>query len=102
MAAGQFQKRNFSGSFLPGKRGGGVSLGTWASTAVVNEQDSTKNREAMRILTMEFPGSKRPIDYNLKKEQDFYQKQVELYAAALHDVFLQEYFVEENSRFVLV
>ena len=94
--AGQFQHRNFSGSFLPGKRGGGVSLGTWASTAVFNEQDSTKNREAMRILTIEFPGSKRPIDYDLKKEQHFYQKQVELYAAALHEVFLQDYFAEEK------
>ena len=96
VAAGEFQKRNFSGSSLPGKRGGGVSLGTWASTAVFDELDTTKNRDAMRILTMEFPGSKRPIDYNLKKEQDFYQRQVELYAAALHDVFLQDYFIEEK------
>ena len=94
VAAGQFQKRNFSGSFLPGKRGGGVSLGTWASTAVVDANDSTRNREAMRILTIEFPGSKRPIDYNSKKEQNFYQKQVESYAAALYDVFLQDYFTE--------
>src|SRR5688572_10816165 len=94
VAAGQFQKRNFSGSFLPGKRGGGVSLGTWASTAVVDERDSTKNREAIRILTIEFPGSQRPIDYQVKKEQNFYQKQVELYAAALQEVFLQDYFTE--------
>jgi len=96
VAAGQFQKRNFSGSSLPGKRGGGVSLGTWASTAVFNDQDSTKNRAAMRILTIEFPGSKRPNDYKMKRKQDFYQKQVEFYAAALHEVFLQEYFVEEK------
>ena len=94
VAAGEFQKRNFTGSFLPGKRGGGVSLGTWASTAVFDEHDSAKNRDAMRILTIEFPGSKRPIDYQLQKEQDYYQKQVELYAGSLYMVFLQEYFVE--------
>ena len=96
MAAGQFQKRNFSGSSLPGKRGGGVSLGTWASTAVVDEKDPGKNRDAMRILTMEFPGSKRPVDYASKTEQAFYQNQVELYATALKNIFLQEYFVEVN------
>ena len=94
--AGYFQKRNFSGSALPGKRGGGVSLGTWASTAVVNEQEPAKNRDAMRILTMEFPGSKRPTDYNSKNEQVFYQQQVELYAAALKNIFLGEYLIEEN------
>lgn len=94
VAAGQFQKRNFTGSFLPGKRGGGVSLGTWASTAVFDEHDSTKNRDAIRILTIEFPGSKRPVDYLLKTEQDFCQKQVELYAGSIYNVFLQKYFVE--------
>ena len=95
VAAGEFQKRNFTGSFLPGKRGGGVSLGTWASTAVFDEFDSTKNRDAMRILTIEFPGSKRPVDYQLKNDQDYYQKLVELYASSLYDVFLQRFFVEE-------
>lgn len=95
VAAGEFQKRNFTGSFLPGKRGGGVSLGTWASTAVFDEFDSTKNRDAMRILTIEFPGSKRPVDYELKKDQDYYQKLVELYASGINGVFLQEYFVEQ-------
>jgi hypothetical protein len=93
--AGSLQKRNFSGSSLPGKRGGGVSLGTWASTAVVDERDPTKNREAMRILTMEFPGSKRPSDYTSKNQQAFYQQQVELYAAALKNIFLGNYFIEE-------
>jgi len=94
--AGSFQKRNFSGSFLPGQRGGGVSLGTWASTAVLSETNPVKNREAMRILTMEFPGSKRPSDYTLKDEQAFYRQNIELYAAALKNIFLKEYFIEEN------
>ncbi|MEP7377050.1 MAG: hypothetical protein ABI675_26860 [Chitinophagaceae bacterium] len=93
--AGCFQKRNFSGSSLPDKRGGGVSLGTWASTAVADETNPSKNREAMRILTMEFPGSKRPSDYTLKDEQAFYQQNIELYAAALKNIFLNQYFIEE-------
>lgn len=95
VAAGEFQKRNFTGSFLPGKRGGGVSLGTWASTAVFDEHDSTKNRVAIRILTIEFPGSKRPVDYQLKTDQDYCQRQVELFAGSLYNVFLQEFFVEQ-------
>lgn len=96
VAAGQFQKRNFTGSPMPGQKGGGISLGTWASTAVVDENNPSKSRDAMRILTMEFPGSKRPADYSSKKEQLFYQQLVELYAASLKNIFLQEYFVEES------
>jgi hypothetical protein len=92
--AGFFQMRNFSGSALPGKRGGGVSLGTWASTAVADQEDPTKNRDAIRILTMEFPGSRRPSDYTQINEQAFYQQNIELYAAALKNIFLKEYFVE--------
>ena len=49
----------------------------------------------MRILTIEFPGSKRPIDYGSKKEQDYFQKQVEIFASSLYNVFLQNYFAEE-------
>lgn len=94
VAKGSFQKRNFTGSSLPGKRGGGVSLGTWASTAVVNEVDPAKNRDAIRLITMEFPGSKRPVDYK-NDLQSFYQQQVEIYAAALRAIFLGEYFTEE-------
>jgi hypothetical protein len=94
--AGFLQKRNFSGSSLPGKRGGGVSLGTWASNAVFNERDTSKNRDAIRPITIEFPGSKRPVDYTLKNEQAFYQQNIELYAAALKNIFLGEYFIEEK------
>ena len=93
--AGFLQKRNLSGSSLPGKRGGGVSLGTWASTAVADKKDPAKNRDAIRIITMEFPGSKRPVDHK-KELQAFYQQQVELYAAALKNIFLREYFIEEK------
>lgn len=97
VAEGSFQKRNLTGSFLPGRRGGGVSLGTWASTAVVNKTDPAKNRDAIRLITMEFPGSKRPVDYK-NELQSFYQRQVEIYAAALRTVFLAEYFTEEALR----
>lgn len=91
--AGAYQKRNYTGSVLPGQRGGGVSLGTWASTAVCDKQDPSKNREAIRIITMEFPGSKRPVDHK-KELQAFYQRQVEVYATALKAVFLGNYFTE--------
>ncbi len=92
--AGMFQKRNYSGSPMPGHRGGGISLGTWASTTVFDEKDPSRNRNAIRILTVEFPGSKRPADHK-KELQAFYTKQVRLYADALKTIFLGNYFVEE-------
>jgi hypothetical protein len=95
--AGAYQKRNYTGSVLPGKRGGGVSLGTWASTAVCDQQDPSKNRDAIRIITMEFPGSKRPVDHK-KELQPFYQRQVEIYATALKTVFLGNYFTEVSAN----
>jgi hypothetical protein len=95
VAEGAFQKRNFTGSYIPGKRGGGVSLGTWASTAVVDREDPNKTRDAIRIITMEFPGSKRPVDYK-KELQSFYQQQVEIYATALRTIFLGDHFTEKS------
>lgn len=93
--AGLFQKRNFIGSPTPGHRGGGVSIGTWASTAVVDEANPEKNRDAIRILTIEFPGSKRPCDYQ-GPNRTFCQKQVEAYAESIKQIFLGEYFPENN------
>ena len=92
--AGMPQKRNYSGSPMPGHRGGGISLGTWASTTVFDEKDPSRNRNAIRILTVEFPGSKRPVDHK-KELQAFYTNQVQVYAAALKTIFLGNYFVEE-------
>ncbi len=94
---GFFQKRNMSGSPTPGHKGGGVSMGTWAATAVVDENNPTKNRDAIRLITMEFPGSKRPVDYLQPKQQHYCQQQIERYAAALRAIFLGEYFVEDLS-----
>lgn len=93
--AGTLQKRNFTGSPMPGHRGGGVSLGTWASTAIFNAHDTSLNRDAIRILTMEFPGCKRPNDYT-QALKPFYETQIHLYASALKNIFLGEWFVEEQ------
>ena len=94
---GNFQKRNFSGSSLANHRGSGISLGTWASTAVSDAKDPMLDREAMRILTIEFPGYKRPVDYKDVNQKDYFNRQVEVYALAIEKIFLREYFVEEDG-----
>jgi hypothetical protein len=94
-APGQWQPRSGFGSALPGGRGHGVSLGSWASTAVSNAADATANRDAIRVLTMEFPGYKRPQDY-APAQQPYYKKQVQLYATAIQTVFLESQFVEDD------
>jgi len=97
VAKGIFQKRNFEGSSLANNRGSGISLGTWASTAVSDANDPTLDREAMRILTIEFPGYKRPVDYEGSDQVEYFSRQVELYASAIEKIFLREYFVEEDQ-----
>ncbi|HET6996822.1 MAG TPA: hypothetical protein VFI06_17635 [Chitinophagaceae bacterium] len=99
--AGSFQKRNMAGAMLDANRGSGVSLGTWASTAVINDVDPSKNRDAMRIITMEYPGCKRPVDYKNPSEQMFQQKQVDVYASSIRLIFLGNYCIEENPRNLL-
>jgi hypothetical protein len=97
VTAGSLQKRNMTGSALNGKRGSGVSLGTWASTAVSNQKDRSKKREAMRIITMEYPGYQRPSDYTIPSQQLYQQKQVEWFASAIRTIFLGKYYAE-NER----
>jgi len=94
--AGLFQKRNITGSVLQAHRGTGISLGTWASTAVVNDEDPSKNRDAIRMITMEYPGCKRPEDYKSISDQLFQLKQVELFATSVRVVFLGNYFTENR------
>jgi len=94
---GGFQKRNFSGSSLTNNRGSGISLGTWGSTAITDAGDPMLNREAIRILTIEFPGYKRPADYRNADQKNYFRRQVELYASAIEKIFLGEYFVEEDG-----
>ena len=97
VARGSFQKRNFAGSSLANNRGSGISLGTWASTAVSDTKYPLLNRNAMRILTIEFPGYKRPDDYKDGNQKEYFNRQVEIYASAIEKIFLREYFVEEGG-----
>ncbi|HEX7902258.1 MAG TPA: hypothetical protein VF487_00165 [Chitinophagaceae bacterium] len=91
---GNFQQRNFIGSSTAGQSDGGVSLGTWAATAVKDTTDPTSNRDAIRIITIEFPGNKRPQDYSSYKQQQYCRQQVNRFAAAIHNIFLQDFFIE--------
>lgn len=91
-APGQWQKRNLHGSKLNGKKGEGVSLGTWAATAV---DDAIAPRNAIRLLTLEFPGCKRPQDYTSSYQQEYCEKNIGLYAEAICYVFLADNYVEK-------
>ena len=82
--AGSFQKRNLHGSKLPNNRGYGVSLGSWATTAVCEEG---KQRDAIQLLTVEFPGYKNSSAYQ-GKERENRLMNVRLYANAIVKVFL--------------
>lgn len=88
---GAFQKRNLTGSHLPKKRGYGVSLGSWATTAV---DDGADSRKAIRLLTMEFPGCKRPEDYKDVQQQQWCRQEIDRYTASIIHVFLQNFYEE--------
>lgn len=94
-AAGQLQPRNLSGMNPQGKISG-VSLGGWASTAVCDDA-TNYSRPAMRLFTMEFPGYKKPSEYCLQKDREWFSKEVELYAGSICKYFLQNYFTEEAT-----
>jgi hypothetical protein len=87
---GQLQIRNLCGSQLNNLLGCGVSLGTWASTAVCDTAQLFKNRSAMRVITVEFPGNKRPVDYTAAERKEI-EKQVQLYASAISNIFLNNH-----------
>lgn len=89
--SGAIQKRNFAGSQLPQKRGFGVSLGSWATTAV---EDPIDGRTAIRLLTMEFPGCKRPEDYQDAESQLWCSQEVNRYIASITKVFLNNFYEE--------
>ena len=91
--AGTIQKRNTEGSRLPNERGSGVSLGSWAATAVC--QGSSKYfRPAIRLITVEFPGYRRPEEYKTAAEQKRWSRQIDLYTASILNYFLEEFFAE--------
>lgn len=84
-SAGQLQKRNLLGSKLPSNRGYGVSLGGWATTAVCEGNDP---REAIMLFTVEFPGYKPASQMVPGIELQQHQKNVQLYADAILNIFL--------------
>jgi hypothetical protein len=87
-APGEKQPRNLHGSRLPNNRGYGVSLGSWASTAVSDPANPKYDREAIRLLTVEFPGCRRAEDYSNPAKRQYYREQTAAYAGALTNVFL--------------
>jgi hypothetical protein len=93
---GFLQKRNISSSVLIKGKGQGVSLGGWASTAIEDAGNPVNNRVAIRLITAEFPGSKRPADYETITEQNDCRRLVQLYAAAIKTIFLGNHYTEED------
>lgn len=93
--AGHLQVRNLNGSTLPNNKGKGASLGSWATTEVVD--GTGVRRPAMRVITVEFPGSRRPEDYEDPFEKIDYQNMVDLYAAAVTKVFLEGLYLENED-----
>ena len=88
VATHHFQPRSVCGSVLQASKGCGVSLGSWASTAVEDPADPAHNRDAITLITVEFPGYKRPQDYATEKEQKNCRRQVQLFASAISEIFL--------------
>ena len=86
---GIFQKRKIAGSSLCGHRGDGISLGSWGSTAIEDTEHPENNRDAIQLITAEFPGSKRPVDYSPKTQRDYMEMQIALYAGSIVHIFLQ-------------
>ena len=84
-APGSPQKRNLLGAKLNGDRGAGVSLGSWATTAVC---DDNAARDAIRLLTVEFPGYKSYLQCSGEEEIQKRFLNVYLYATAIRRLFL--------------
>jgi hypothetical protein len=95
---GELQGRNLHGSKLPNGRGRGVSMGSWASTAVYDEVNPANNRAAIRLITVEFPGYKRSQDYDTIEQQYQCRKNVELYTSSIMKIFLQDRYEEEGEE----
>jgi len=83
---GNIQKRNLKGSVLPNNRGGGVSLGSWATTQVC---EGANTRDAMMLITVEFPGY-HSYKQCRDKEKTTRFMNVYLYATAVTRIFLGE------------
>lgn len=94
---GFLQKRNIPASTQMKGKGQGVSLGGWASTAIEDTNNPNNNREAIRLITVEFPGYKRPKDYETIAQQNYCQQQLNAYAESIKMIFLGNYYSEEDE-----
>jgi hypothetical protein len=83
-ASGTLQKRNICGACHKPTTGG-VSLGGWAATAV---DDAQYSRDAITIITMEFPGCKRPGDYADPAQAARVLELLQAFAGSISVVFL--------------
>jgi len=88
--AGSLQRRNLNGSALSNNRGSGASLGGWASTAVCDE---AAQRNAARLITVEFPGYMPSSAYEGRERRNYILNS-ELYAMAIREIFLSGNWVE--------
>ncbi|WP_132055941.1 M14 family metallopeptidase [Pseudocnuella soli] len=84
------QKRTVQGGNSGHQRGFGVSLGSWASTSERAYEESAIPRSAAMMLTVEFPGSRRTIDYEQDADKLACRKNVQAYASAIVSVMLQQ------------
>lgn len=82
---GEVQPRNLKGSCISHNRGYGVSMGSWATTAVCH---GFFTRPAMRLITAEFPGYRSSAQYPVA-EQRQRRYNIEQYAAAIKEIFLE-------------
>lgn len=87
ITAGFIQPRSFRLMRANASKDYGVSLGTWAATTVCDHRGN-RIRKASRVITVEFPGSKRPEDYTQQDEQEKCRKAIVAYASAIRHVFL--------------
>ena len=101
VAKGQWQRRNMVGSSIAAHRGAGVSMGTWGTTAIMDDVDPSRSRPAMRVLTLEFPGAKRPRDQSSSEERSRAALQLRAFTAALYHIFLGPYFLETKDSEII-
>lgn len=87
---GMLQKRTIQGGLSGHQRGFGISFGSWASTSERSYTDNDVRRPAAKVLTVEFPGSKRVMDYADDADRMQCRKNVQAYASAILSVMLQQ------------
>jgi hypothetical protein len=61
---------------------------------VEDQELPAANRDAMRLITIEFPGYKAPEHYATAAQQRQQSRQVQLYASSIQHVFLGNYYSE--------